>query len=474
MSWKDVGKWALRAAPIAAAPFTGGLSLAALGAGSGFAEGLISGKGVKGSLLNAGMNAIPIPGVGGGVTGLAKGAVRPALGAGLKQAGKTALKTFGTQAAGNVLSRAGGGGGGEGNVYNDFGMGFAPTQQRGSFGGFLPRNAGGPGLPGGGPSPTYPGGPVGSPAPGGRVANGTIPGVPTAPGTAPPGPDSQTAGGAGFWEKYGPLIAQGGGLAIGGWAGKKATEMAAKRSPEEQAALTGANEVAGQARGLAGELVGQGKQYLQQPANYYQTLLSGNRAAMSGMVAPAVAQITGNYRGAGRALEHSGLRGAARENATADLNRQRVSQIAGLTTGVQGNAADKLAGLGTDMLSQAPGLIGTAGNIYGNLLGQGTANRIYSRGEGERTAGAIGGLARDVGEVVFRKGQPPVPDKPRAPAPGQPTAPGGTAPAPAKPGLPQVPAWNPAPTTTARPAVQPRLPRRPFGNGDYGGGSWQF
>lgn len=56
--WKSLGKIALAAAPIAAAPFTGGASLLAIGAGAGAAAGAMDG-GVKGALLGSGLGAIP-------------------------------------------------------------------------------------------------------------------------------------------------------------------------------------------------------------------------------------------------------------------------------------------------------------------------------------------------------------------------------------------------------------------------------
>lgn len=69
--WKTLGKIAAIAAPIAAAPFTGGASLALIGAGAGAAGGALSGGGVKGALLGAGLGAIP--GIG-GAGSAAKGA----------------------------------------------------------------------------------------------------------------------------------------------------------------------------------------------------------------------------------------------------------------------------------------------------------------------------------------------------------------------------------------------------------------
>ena len=67
--WKNLAKIGSIAAPIAAAPFTGGATLALIGAGSGAAGGALSGGGWKGALMGAGLGAIP--GVGKAISGAA-------------------------------------------------------------------------------------------------------------------------------------------------------------------------------------------------------------------------------------------------------------------------------------------------------------------------------------------------------------------------------------------------------------------
>lgn len=92
--WKKLAKIASIAAPIVAAPFTGGTSLALIGAGAGAAGGALSGGGVKGALLGAGLGAIP---------GLGKAAA--GAGAATSAAGSM---PFGVGA--DVFSKAGGSG----------------------------------------------------------------------------------------------------------------------------------------------------------------------------------------------------------------------------------------------------------------------------------------------------------------------------------------------------------------------------
>lgn len=192
-----------------------------------------------------------------------------------------------------------------------------------------------------------------------------------------------------------PLIASGASALGGAFAAKKAQAAAQKRSPEELAALTGA-------QGAAGTLSTGGKEALttgaetQAPAtNYFKTLLSGNRAQQSQAVAAPTAAISDIYSGASRNLEQSGVRGAQKDVATADLGRQRAGQIAGLVTGVQPAAANALTSIGQVQQQRGAGMTAQAGATYSNLLGQGSINREYARGEGEKAGDRIGSLIFD-------------------------------------------------------------------------------
>jgi hypothetical protein len=197
-----------------------------------------------------------------------------------------------------------------------------------------------------------------------------------------------------------PLIAQGAGMLGGAIAGKKATASAQQRSPEETAALTGATGAANTLGQTGSSLLSQGRGYLQQPAGYYQSLLSGNRAAMSNATAAPRAQLQEGYRGAQSGLATSGIRGAAKDQLAGNLQRQGASQIAGLTTGVQPAAAGALAGLSGNLLQAGAPMLGQSGTIFGNLLGQGANNRQYARGEGQQTGAAIGNLVAGAGPLL--------------------------------------------------------------------------
>lgn len=207
----------------------------------------------------------------------------------------------------------------------------------------------------------------------------------------------------GFLAPAVPWIIKGGSILGGMIAGKKAQSSAMQRSPEEQAALQGAQGAAGTLTTQGQSLIGQGTPMLGQAGNYWQTLLQGNRGAMAQATAGPRAALTDIYRGAEKNLERSGVRGATRDVAAAELGRDRAGQIARLTTGIQPQAAQNLAQVGSELLGTGAPMLGQAGSIWGNLLGQGQQNRVYARGEGEKAGKAWGGLIFDILQGTFGK-----------------------------------------------------------------------
>lgn len=214
----------------------------------------------------------------------------------------------------------------------------------------------------------------------------------------------------GFLAPAVPWIAKGASLLGGFLGGKKAQSSAMQRSPEEAASLTGAAGSAGDlTRSGTGMLRGgmnllQTGQQTQAPAtSYYSTLLRGNRAAQSQAVAAPRAAISDVYGGAEKGLEKSGLRGASRDVAAGELQREKAGKISSLITGVQPGAANALANIGGEQTAQGINFAGqganafaNSGSIYSNLLGQGFQNRAYGRQEGERASQPIGGFLFDI------------------------------------------------------------------------------
>jgi hypothetical protein len=201
-----------------------------------------------------------------------------------------------------------------------------------------------------------------------------------------------------------PWIAKGAGMLGGVLAGRHAQKKAMERTPEEQVALGQAQQVGGTLRQTGSGLLSTG-QTTQAPAtDYWDTLLRGNRARQSQAVAPGVAAAQDVARGEERSLERSGVRGAARDVAAADIGRRRASTIAGLVTGVQPIAAQQLTDIGQTQINQGGVLTSNAGSLFANLLGQGARRNEYAREEGRRAGESVGGFIRDiVGSLPFGK-----------------------------------------------------------------------
>lgn len=164
------------------------------------------------------------------------------------------------------------------------------------------------------------------------------------------------------------------------------------RSPEEQAALGGASGAGSALTGAGSALLSGGQATLQQPINYFQTLLRGNRAAQNLAVAGPRGAIEDTYAGAAKNLETGNVRGAARDQATADLARQKAGQISSLITGVQPAAASALSTIGMGQINAGTGAASAGGGIFSNLLGSGFQNRVYQQGQANQFGSNIGSL----------------------------------------------------------------------------------
>lgn len=81
-------------------------------------------------------------------------------------------------------------------------------------------------------------------------------------------------------------------------------------------------------------------------AAYYAPLAAGSRGAMDQALAPDRAAITDTYRGAGKAIEASGMRGGTRDLANAELNRDRAGRLSLLAPAARANAAAALPAIG--------------------------------------------------------------------------------------------------------------------------------
>lgn len=160
------------------------------------------------------------------------------------------------------------------------------------------------------------------------------------------------------------------GLGISAFSAWKNARAAGKAGAAQNALLGEQVSSARLGRQTGQSLVQQGVPATQGALAYYSKLLNGSRATMQQAVAAPTRQITDTYRGAEKSLERQGVRGGVAQTALAELSRDRAASIAGLTTGVQGQAADRLATIGSDLTSQGMSGISGAASQFGSAAGQ--------------------------------------------------------------------------------------------------------
>ena len=140
----------------------------------------------------------------------------------------------------------------------------------------------------------------------------------------------------------------------------------------------------------------------EQSAGYFRNILSGDRAAAAGALAPDIAAITDNYRGAERSAQ-ANLRGGTRDLAMAELNRDRVGKTAGLRAALRPGAATALGDIGRfrtttglNQVNQGAGLLAGAvpplSNVYSGLSNNAMQQGAYANQAGS----AFGNILIDI------------------------------------------------------------------------------
>lgn len=152
-----------------------------------------------------------------------------------------------------------------------------------------------------------------------------------------------------------------------------------------------------------------------QVGSYLSPILQGSRGAVNQALAPDLAAITETYRGAGKSLEQSGLRGGTRDLAMAELNRDKAGKLALLPTQARAGAASGLMDVGQGRAQIGATQAGTAGNLFGQATSakQGATGAYGTLFGGaqrqseqlqEKNAGAGGAIGSMIFDAVKSKG----------------------------------------------------------------------
>lgn len=200
--------------------------------------------------------------------------------------------------------------------------------------------------------------------------------------------------------KAAPYIASG----VGSLIGKKMS----KPSKQQQQAIDTTSASQKQLSGAAAPLLQQGQQtatqgagYLGDAGRYYQGIL-GNRSQATASLAPEMNTAMEFYRGAGNKAKRT-LTGGTRDMAVAELDRQKVGQLAGMLPAARRSAAEGITDVGgtamsggTSMTGQGAGLLESAANIGSQQFQNATQLRDQAQKGGSSWGGAMFDIVKSI------------------------------------------------------------------------------
>jgi hypothetical protein len=185
--------------------------------------------------------------------------------------------------------------------------------------------------------------------------------------------------------------------AVGSLFGRKASGPSKAQQQAMDTTSAAQKQLSGAAAPLMGQgqqLSGQGSQYLGQAGKYYSGIL-GSRQQARESLAPEMSTALEYYRGAGNKAKRT-LTGGVRDQAVAELDRQKVGQLAGMIPAARRSAAEGLGNLGgtalqggTAQTGQAANLLDTSARIGTQQFGNATTLRNQEQAGGRSWGGTI-------------------------------------------------------------------------------------
>jgi hypothetical protein len=209
-----------------------------------------------------------------------------------------------------------------------------------------------------------------------------------------------------------------------------ANRSAKKQSQQSQQKLdTTTTALQGSAKDLSDtgtNLIGQGKNIsapgfnnLGAAAGYYSPIVQGSRASIQQSLAPERSLVSDYYRGATKGLERSGMTGGSKDLATAELARDKAAKLSGLAPAARRDAAQGLAGVGSQQVQA--GLATTGQGVNAKQTGASVLSPVYA-GQNYRAAGdmdyyrqtgqGIGGMLFDTLKAGSGTKKSPLPSSP--------------------------------------------------------------
>lgn len=172
-------------------------------------------------------------------------------------------------------------------------------------------------------------------------------------------------------------------------------------SQPQQAAQTGMTQNADQLTAQGSPLLQQGQQNLAGAGDYYRKILSGSRSTTQAALAPETNTVMDYYRGAqGKAQRE--MRGGVRDTAVAELDRQRVGNLAMQAPMARAGAAQGAGQVGTTQAGQGGNLLATAGYLRSGLFNNATTLQDQAAAGGR----GWGSLLYDIASAGWPKKKP--------------------------------------------------------------------
>jgi len=134
--------------------------------------------------------------------------------------------------------------------------------------------------------------------------------------------------------------------------------------------------------------------------NYYQTLASGDPAALARAIAPASNQIALNTQAAKQNIRDTLPRGGVEQLAEAEAGISGTAQRGMLTSSAYTSAFPALANLGSGLGGLSIGNVNSAISAFGGASSSNQAAAQMQQAQKEAQLGFIGGLAQDAASVA--------------------------------------------------------------------------
>ncbi len=156
-------------------------------------------------------------------------------------------------------------------------------------------------------------------------------------------------------------------------------------------------------RGQGGAQTAEGVGNLGAAADYYRNILGRGRGATEAAIAPERSLALDYYRGAGNRVSRN-VSGPQRETLLAELNRQKVGQLADMSGRARAGAATGIAGVGAQQAAAG----NATSQLGANLTSQGTyadVNRLYGGQnlftQGQQVQTRQDAIGKNVGGFIY-------------------------------------------------------------------------